>query len=110
MIDELNPVFKDYSKIRFIVALIAKSKVFSDCCSLEYFCVKETFDSRKIIELPLSDWTVQDIKKWLISNLGLDNSESLQLAKKIHRESEGTPHTICSILEKIAKEKITKVC
>ena len=110
VIKELNIVFKEYGKIRFIVALIAKSKVFSDCCSLEYFCVKETFDPRKIIELPLSDWTVKDIKKWLISNLGLSNSESLKLAKQIYKESEGIPHIICSILERVFKEKTTKVC
>jgi hypothetical protein len=106
VINELNLVFNEYSKIRFIVALIAKSKVFSDCCSLEYFCSKTTIDHRKIIELPLPDWTVEDIKRWLITNLGLSNPKSLQLAKQIHRESEGTPDTICSILERIYKEGV----
>ena len=110
VINELDPIFNKYSKIRFIVALIAKSKVFSDCCSLEYFCSKTTIDHRKIIELPLPDWTVEDIRRWLINNLGLSNPQSLQLAKQIYRESEGTPDTICSILERIFKEKTTKVC
>ena len=110
IIDELKSVFNDYSKIRFIVALIAKSKVFSDCYSIEYFCSKDTFDYRKIIELPLPDWTIEDIKKWLISNLGLTNSQSLKLAKQIYRESEGTPDTICSILERIYKKEKLKVC
>jgi hypothetical protein len=99
VICELKPVFEEYSKIRFIVALMAKSKVFLDCCFLEYFCVKDTFDFRKIIEIPLPDWTVEDIKTWLINVQGLSNQESLELASQIYRESEGTPHTICSILE-----------
>ncbi len=110
VINELDTVFNDYSKIRFIVAIIAKSKVFSDCCSLEYFCSKTTIDCRKIIELPLPDWTVKDIKRWLITNLGLSNAKSLQLAKQIYRESEGTPDTICSILERIYKEEKLKAC
>ncbi|WP_438941548.1 hypothetical protein, partial [Moorena bouillonii] len=40
-----------------------------------------------------------DIKDWLIKFRGLSKSESKQLAQQIYRESEGTPHTICSILE-----------
>ncbi len=101
VICELEPVFRDYSKIRFIVALIAKSPVFPKRSSLpDYFCKKNTFDHLKIIELPLPDWTIEDIKKWLINFQGLSNAESLQLAKQIHRESEGTPDTICSILER----------
>ena len=108
IITELDPVFKNYSKIRFIVALIAKSKVFPDCCSIDYFCTKDTFDHRKIIEVPLPDWTVQDIKSWLITNLGLSNYKSSQRAKEIYRESEGTPDTICSILEKIYEEENSK--
>jgi len=100
VICELEPVFRDYSKIRFLVALIAKSPVFPKRSSYpDYFCKKHKFDHRKIIELPLPDWTVEDINTWLISFRGLSDAESSQLAKQIHRESEGTPDTICSILE-----------
>ena len=98
---ELNPIFQEYSKIRFIVALIANSEVFKKRSPLpEYFCKKNKFDQRKIIQLPLPDWTTEDIKKWLINFQGLSDANSLKLAEKIHKESEGTPHVICSILEK----------
>ncbi len=110
VINELNPVFEKYSNIRFVVALIAKSQVFSDCCSLDYFCEQDTFDYRKIIELPLPKWTVKDIQNWLTIHLGLSKSESQKKARQIHRESEGTPHTICSILERIYKKEKLKVC
>ncbi len=101
IICELEPIFQDYSKIRFIVALIAKSSVFPKRSSFpDYFCKKNKLDHHKIIELPLPDWTVEDIKKWLISFRGLSNAESLQLAEQIYRESEGAPDTICSILER----------
>ncbi|MHC5717042.1 MAG: hypothetical protein ACYTX0_34240 [Nostoc sp.] len=105
VICELEPIFQEYSKIRFIVALIAKSQVFSDCSSLsDYFCTNNNFDYRKIIELPLLDWTVEDIKNWLINFQGFSNVKSLQLADRIYRESEGTPSVICSILEKEFKK------
>ena len=100
VIGELDSVFQKYSKIRFIVVLIAKSKVFSDCCSLDYFCSKDTFDPRKILELPLSDWNVDDIKGWLKLVQGLSDEESQRLAQQYYEESEGTPDTICSILER----------
>ncbi|MBD2458494.1 hypothetical protein H6G80_31065 [Nostoc sp. FACHB-87] len=100
LIDELEVVFQEYSKIRFIVALIAKSQVFPDCsCLSDYFCFQNTFDCRKIVELPLPDWTVEDIRNWLIKFQGFSNSRSLQLANQIHSESEGTPSVVCSILE-----------
>lgn len=101
LISDLNPIFGEFGKIRFIVALVAKSKVFDDCSYLSpCFCTADTFQSGKAIELPLPDWEVEDIKKWLINFRGLSNAESLKLAKQIHRESEGTPDTICSILER----------
>ncbi|NEO44012.1 MAG: hypothetical protein F6K55_07690 [Moorea sp. SIO4A3] len=100
LINELNPVFIEFSKIRFIVALVAKSKVFPDCSSLQpYFCTQDKFEPCKAIELPLPNWEVHDIKQWLITCGGLSNSKSQKLAQQIYRESEGTPHTICSILE-----------
>jgi hypothetical protein len=101
LICELDPIFREYSKIRFIVALIAKSPIFTKRSSYpNYFCKNNTFDHRKIIELPLPKWTVEDIKKWLINFRGLSNAKSLQLAEQIYRESGGKPDTICLILER----------
>lgn len=106
VICELKHIFQEYSKVRFIVALIAKSQIFPDCSSFsDYFCTNNNkFDYRKIIELPLHDWTVEDIKNWLINFQGFSNVKSLQLAKRIYSESEGTPSVICSILEKEFKK------
>lgn len=100
LISELNSVFNEFSRIRFIVALIAKRQVF-DCSSLtSSFCTEDAFEPCKAIELPLPNWTIDDIRTWLINNQGLSNSDSEKFASQIHGESEGTPDTICSILEK----------
>jgi hypothetical protein len=101
LVDELDPVFLEYSKIRLIVALIAKSNVSSVCSDLsDCFCTMDAFDKRKIIEIPLLDWTTKDIQNWLINFKGLSNPISQQKAYEIYRESEGTPSVICSILDK----------
>ncbi|SRR5579883_1821617 len=39
LVDEMASVFQEFNRIRFIVALIAKSSVFPTCLSLsDYFC------------------------------------------------------------------------
>jgi hypothetical protein len=108
LICQLEPIFQEYSKIRFIVALIARSEVFPDCSSLDYFCKQNPFDYRKIIELPLPNWTVEDIQNWLINVKGFSNVESLRLANSIHKESKGIPQVVCSILEEKFKYENTR--
>ena len=101
LIHELKPTFTEFSKIRFILALVAKGKLSFNCSSLStYFCTEHQFEPCKAIELPLPDWTVDDIGNWLINFRGLSNKDSRKLAWQIHQESEGTPDTICSILER----------
>lgn len=100
LIDEVLTISKKY-RSKFIVALIADSYIMPDC-SLDYFCDGESFDCYKILELPLPDWTVKDIHDWLIRfhtvSVCMKNRtiEDLQkIAKKIYRESEGTPQSVC---------------
>ncbi|NEP02585.1 MAG: hypothetical protein F6K58_28845 [Symploca sp. SIO2E9] len=105
LINELASIFNNYRGIRFIVALTAKSKVFKKTSCLPYFCTKQTFEQCKFIELPLPNWTVKDLERWLSKFRGLSVPESEQLAKEIHAEGAGSPDTICSILEKKYLEK-----
>jgi hypothetical protein len=105
VISELEIIFQEFSKIRFIVVLRSNAKIFEKSYP-SYFCklsrnYKLTkFDPGQIIELPLLDWEVEDIKEWLIDNFGLSNDKSLEFARKIYQEGEGTPETICGILER----------
>jgi len=105
IIRELEIVFGKFSKIRFIVVLKSNAKIFeksypSYFCNLNENYELTEFDPCKIIELPLLDWEVEDIKEWLIDNFGLCNDRSLELARNIWDEGEGTPDTICGILER----------
>jgi hypothetical protein len=99
LIQEIEPIFQEYAKIRIITALIAKSHVFPDCSKEKQFCTEEAFDPCRILEIPLPDWSVEDIQKWLITYKGLSKQKSLVQAQQIYQESEGIPHVICTILK-----------
>ena len=100
LIDEVMTVSKKY-KSKFIVALIADSQIMSDC-SPDHFCDSNSFDCYKMLELPLPNWTIDDIQDWLIRFRTLSsgmtektNAELKKVAKDIHRGSEGTPESVC---------------
>ncbi|MBD2122352.1 hypothetical protein H6F68_15795 [Trichocoleus sp. FACHB-262] len=106
LIDQVVITSKKY-KSKFIVVLTANSQILFDC-SPDYFCDDQMFDCYKMLELPLPDWTADDIHDWLIRFRTLSNemrkktdAELKQIAKKIYRESDGTPESVCiSLREK----------
>ena len=101
--DEIRLVSKNY-RSKFIVALIADSQILTDC-STDYFCAEDGYDCYKMLELPLPDWTVEDIYSWLIPFRSLSDSmkqktdvELRKLAERIRRETDGTPQNVCANL------------
>lgn len=104
LIDEVAAVSRKY-KSKFIVALVADSQILAEC-SPEYFCERGDFDCYRLLELVLPDWSVDDIYDWLIKfrvvypKLQGKNDQALKrIAKKIHRDSEGTPQNVCANLQ-----------
>lgn len=106
LIDEVTAISKKY-RSKLIVALIADSQILPDRPSA-YFCDDKTLDFYKMLELSLPNWTVDDIYDWLILFRSVlpgmqekTESELVQIAKKIYRDSEGTPESVCvSLREK----------
>ena len=106
LIDQVSAVSKEF-KSKFIVALIADSQILPDCTSpdypLEFFCAEDTFDCYKLINLPLPNWSVDDIQDWLIRFRPLSpklqqerTAELKRIAKKVHRDSgNGIPQNVC---------------
>ena len=106
LIDEVVVVSQKY-KSKFIVALIADSHILPECPQ-EYFCDDEAFDCYKMLELPLPNWSVEDIHDWLIRFRTLSSkiqkntkADLKRVANKIHRDSEGTPQNICDNLREL---------
>lgn len=106
LIDEVVAVSQKY-KSKFIVALIADSHILPECPQ-EYFCDDEAFDCYKMLELPLPNWSVEDIHDWLIRFRTLSSkiqkktkADLKRVANKIYRDSEGTPQNICDNLREL---------
>lgn len=113
VINELNAVFEK-CKSKFIVVLVADSQVFDDALPQEYCCNGDAFDCGKMLELALPKWQVSDIQSWLIRfrntlpTIQLKNNvEIARIARKIHRDSEGVPESICiGLKERFLKERL----
>lgn len=89
---------------KVVITLIADSQIFHRCPS-NYFCDDSAFDCYKMVELPLPDWTVDDVYSWLNPlrrqfkrTQWLSDEEIERFAEKICRDSEGIPKLICSSL------------
>lgn len=98
---ETIDALKGKYRSKVIFALMADSQILTDC-SLPYFCDEQTFDPTKILELPVPDWTHQDIRDWFIRfgrvfdrTHALSEQDIEQLTRRIHRDSEGTPESVC---------------
>ncbi|NER78011.1 MAG: hypothetical protein F6K42_00165 [Leptolyngbya sp. SIO1D8] len=111
LINEVSAVSQAY-KSKFIVALIADSQILPECSApdypSEYFCEGKSFDCYKMLDLPLPNWSVDDIQDWLMRFRTLSpqlqqkkQSDLKRLAKKIHRDSDGTPQNVCANLQEL---------
>ncbi len=103
LIDVVTEASKKY-KNKFIVALIADSHILPDCSS-NHFCQCGEFDAYKLLELPLPNWTVDDVREWLIRfrvlSAAMKEKTDIQLkkiAEKVYRDSDGTPQNVCANL------------
>lgn len=101
LIDEENTFLKQ-NKNKMIAALIADSQFHINPDSSIEFCHESTLSPDKIIEIPLTDWTLNDIYDWLIrfrylsiSFEKMTQKKIHKMAQEIHEESEGTPESVC---------------
>lgn len=95
------------NKSRFVVFLMADSHLYS-VAPQSCFCDVQGFDCCKVLELPLPNWTEEEIYDWLIdfralsSNLEQKTEQEIgRLAARIYRNSEGTPESICVSLQEL---------
>jgi hypothetical protein len=95
LIEEIqDSVISEYGLIRIVAILTCNSQI--DDCHLTNipFCTIENFNPYHMIDIPLSNWTVNDIQRWLMNVRQLGRNDSETKAKQIHAESEGIPHLI----------------
>lgn len=90
LVDELEDVLEEWDS-RIIFVIVANRPLTEDCRKLPCFCTVDAFDSRSILEIPLNNWTEQDIRLWLTNHFRLSKPATKRWARQIYEESEGDP-------------------
>jgi hypothetical protein len=95
--------------VKFIAVMTAETTIPTNETSTYLFCERGKFNSQKIIELELHNWTEREIKKWLFRFSGLDTQrmerEIKHMARAIYQGTQGRPIEVHSVL----MEELTKV-
>ena len=92
-------VIPECGRIKVVAVLTSGSQIEPRYLSEVSFCTLNSFNPHHLIDIPLPNWSVQDIEDWLMDVQKLRRSDSRILAQQIHDESEGKPHTVCSTLK-----------
>jgi hypothetical protein len=79
---------------KVIIAIVVSSSLPEECVQAYLGSLDAAFDFRKILELPLENWTSEEIRTWLVKHSGLTLSkvEFSQIALTIYNNSRaGVP-------------------
>jgi hypothetical protein len=100
LLDEVKKsVLPEYGCIKIVAVLASGGAIRSDCLSNIKLCSLDSFHPHHVIDVPLPDWTVEDIQKWFMDVQKLGRNESFRLAQQFYADSDGTPQTVCSMLK-----------
>jgi len=101
LVQHLPAVIEQHGMVTLVCAIVAHPPIPADCLTADLCCTEETFDSEKILDLPLRPWTIGEIKLWLLRfseltapPIGLDPAAIERMARSIHRASKGKPDSI----------------
>jgi hypothetical protein len=64
------------------------------------------FNSNQLLDIPLPDWTKDDIESWLMEFQQMSRYDSKNKVHSIYDGSDGTPQTICNALQEMAYEQL----
>jgi hypothetical protein len=74
-----------------VLTLVVDGAIEDECHKPHVGCFDTGFDFKKILELPLKNWTIEDIRTWLMrySGLKLTGTEYVTLAETVYRNGGG---------------------
>jgi hypothetical protein len=105
LVKQLAIISKDKPLIKFIAILSLQDDLGRDFFPKKLFYNGQEFDSECLIELPLNQWTKNDIRKWLIkySKLGLppinlNPNQISSMADSLFDDTKGEPVKVYSFL------------
>jgi hypothetical protein len=107
---ELRKVERRYSRVRVVILIIIDEELPQSALPPELCCTRSTFQVERILELPLENWTQDEIREWLelYSYLRLTTEEIGTLARVVYNSSQsGLPALVSEALsQRMAMENI----
>jgi nucleoside phosphorylase len=101
MVRMINDATDHVSTARIVFVISAEGRIHELSLDPALLCRRESFDQEKILGLPLTKWTRDEIKNWLVRFLpaNLTNDEYSRMAASIFNSSdEGLPLAVYSSL------------
>jgi len=91
---------KRYPRVKFIAVIVVDAELSPACFEKKCLCEIETAPFRWR-QLPLRNWTQEEIQEWLECYPGIGNPRSINLSQRFFRASrQGIPIMVCQALEK----------
>jgi hypothetical protein len=98
--------------VKFVAVMVVETEIPKSCLSPSLFCEKGKFNSKRIIELKLHNWTEKEIRNWLYRYSGLTaphvgrtQLEIERMARAVYQFSQGKPLEVHSAI----MEELTRV-
>ena len=88
-----------YPRVKFIAMLVVDAELSPACFETRYLCEKPR--SFRWLNLPLRNWTQEEIQEWLECYPGIGNPRSINFSQRFFRASkQGIPSMVCQALER----------
>ncbi len=101
LVQQLQIISQDYRRFKVVILIDSENELDPEFKALDFYCKKDDFDSKKILQLPLNIWTKEDIQNWLECYSGFTASQIDFKAKQIYSKTmNGIPKMVCDALEK----------
>jgi inactive STAND len=92
---ELIAIEGQHRRVRLVAIIIADEPLPDAALPAALLCSREDFEVEKLLELPLQNWSRQEIDDWLEAYLQLSSDEIKKLSRKIYSASNsGLPSLV----------------
>ena len=99
LVECLNDRIK-YPRVKLIAAIVVDAELSPACFEEKCLCEIETASFRWR-QLPLRNWTQEEIQEWLECYPGIGNPRSINLSQRFFKASkQGVPGMVCQALER----------
>jgi len=94
LVRRLQKINKTYPGFKCILFLVANGQLRDDTLPETLICSHEQFDCHKLVELPLSHWTIEDVQYCLFHYKKMKNPDAARVADAIYHATDRTPRGI----------------